>query len=89
MTRLIITSSCFQVIGCAADGHHKQDRTKASADVSATKFTVTPISCSGALRSPTTDKNLHYYYYCYYYYYMVYSTAREPCRWPLTNLVAS
>jgi hypothetical protein len=25
----------------------------------------------------------------YYYYYMVYSTAREPCRWPLTNLVAS
>jgi hypothetical protein len=27
--------------------------------------------------------------YYYYYYYMVYSTAREPCRWPLTNLVAS
>jgi hypothetical protein len=27
-------------------------------------------------------------YYCCYYY-MVYSTARGPCRWPLTNVVAS
>lgn len=60
MTRVIIISGCPQVIGCAADGHDKHDRTKASADVSATKFTVTPISCSGALRSPTTDTYLQY-----------------------------